>query len=140
MMRAGVLALVLIVGALTLAGCGDDEADSSQTTTAAEATTTEPAETAPPAEAAPADPLSCLEEAGLEDAEQRDANLWRGTDPDDASLVIVDRMELAAAAARAVREADLVWSASAGRYFVHGASRESGDGEKVDEVADCLQS
>ena len=40
---------------------------------------------------------------------------------------------------QAVRDADLVWSANAGRYFVHGASKEAGDSAKVEAVAQCLR-
>jgi hypothetical protein len=134
-MRATLAGGFLVMAVFTFAACGGEEKETSdQRTTPTETTTpTKPAETSP------AGPLECLEEAELENAEQRDSDLWRGTDPSDGTLVIVDRMTSAADATQAVRDADLVWSASAGRYFVHGAFREAGDSAKVEAVAQCLR-
>ena len=69
--RLTVAALILV-----LAGCGgSDPSDTSETTATVEATqtTTEATQTI-----ASNDPLACLEEAGLSNAEERDLDFWRG--------------------------------------------------------------
>jgi hypothetical protein len=85
-------------------------------------------------EAAPSDPLDCLEQAGLSNPEQRDADLWRG------GSVRVHRMTSAAEARSAVRDAVDVWAAAAGRYAVFGTLKTSDESRAdVEAVADFLR-
>jgi hypothetical protein len=127
----------LAVAALLGASCGgsDDNSAEPQTQTRAPTQTTTPTQTA---EAAPSGPLECLEQAGLSDPEQRDADLWRG------GSVRITRMPSTAQAQRGVRDAVDVWAEAAGRYAVFGvfksastASRESQADVKA--VAACLR-
>jgi hypothetical protein len=121
--RICVLAVVLVASALTACG-GDDDGDGESPKPAAETSS------------APT-PIGCLEKAGLENPEQRAPGLWRATAP-VGGLILVERMPSPADARQAEREADLVVSESAGRYFVHGPVLDADDGSTA-AVAACLR-
>ena len=94
----------------------------------------------PKATAAPkaTTPLDCLQEAGLTNVEQRTRTFWRGDNLDPFFMVGIDRLPSKRAAARAVYDADLVWSAQSGRYFVSGPSRDVDAQRLVTGIAFCL--
>jgi hypothetical protein len=87
-----------------------------------------------------ATPLGCLQEAGLSNVEQRMPTFWRGDNLDPFFMVHVDRLPSYRAAAQAVHDADLVWAAQSGRYFVAGPSKSVDDQGLVGNVASCLSS
>jgi hypothetical protein len=120
----------LFVAVLTLTACGGgSEATSERKTTPTEATTGTPTSE---------DPSDCMEEAGIANVEE-ESDVWSGTDIADGAVVTVELKASAAEAKQAARDAELVWKATAGPYFVHGASTEGGDSGSVAAIADCLR-
>lgn len=112
--RAPVLVVTLALG---LAGCGGSDGVDVETTTTV-STTTEVA----------GDPLSCLEEEGLGDIEQRAVDLWRGYHASPFYQVTVDELSSPAEARQLVRDAVDVYAVSAGSYVVTGPAKPSAGG------------
>ncbi len=124
----------LFVAVLTLTACGGgSEGTSERKTTPTEAATgTEPSGTS-------GDPIACMKEAFIEDAAESGSDMWAGTDSTDGAIVTVERKaSLAEAKQAATQNAAEVWTATAGPYYIHGASTEGGDSGTVALVADCL--
>lgn len=95
-------------------------------------------EQATPEATAPSTPQSCLTDAGLENVEQRDADLWRAAHDFPFFLVTVSKMPTETAAVVAVNDASDVWGAEAGTYAVFGPARDVRQGRIVNTVAACL--
>jgi hypothetical protein len=83
-------------------------------------------------------PLDCLQEAGLSNVEQRTRTFFRGNNLDPFFMIGIDRLPSKRAAARAVHDADLVWSAQSGRYFVSGPSKSVDAQRLVTRIMFCL--
>jgi hypothetical protein len=133
-MRSIRVALLLSV---VLGACGDGGGE------APEAATT-PTPTATPTATATArpqrpTPLECLDEAGLMEPERRGSTTWRGFDPNDGTIVLVERYGSAGEALEAVRLASAVHADAAGRYGVTGALKRANSGATVRDVAACLR-
>lgn len=136
--------LLIVVACLVAGGCGDSETSDPA---AGAQTTSEPAK---PDDERSSDERSeevksiqsetdCLVAAGLSDVENRGSGVWRGFS-DDKQLIVVKDLKTASDARRAVRDADLVVSASGGNYFVTGGGNnsETSDETTVRAVAACL--
>ena len=131
--------LTVVALILVLAGCGDSDSESSDTseptaTVESTQTTTETTQTI-----ASNDPLACLEEAGLSNVEERELGLWRGLHEDPAFAIVVHKLRKPAKAPIVV----------AGAYAVTGSFKVAAEGTGlpnwgldadflVEEVADCL--
>lgn len=133
------LVLVALFALAVASGCGEDEAT---TTTTTDATTTTQ-------EAVSSDPLTCLEEAGLSDVEERASDLWRGYHGSPFYQVTVHLLPSAAEARQVVNDAIDVYAAQGGEYAVTGPATVAagglleGDGgleanRIVEGVASCL--
>jgi uncharacterized lipoprotein NlpE involved in copper resistance len=138
------LMIVAVLGVVALAGCGGATPN------------TQTAQDSAPAAEQPekprrAGPMACLRQADLMDPEKRDEDLWRGWDPVDGTIVLVERYNATSEAREGTAELGPVWARTAGRYSVHGAiKRSSGESTSsafadgrheanVDDVADCLR-
>lgn len=135
--RAVKMAISAVAVAVALAGCG----------------ATDPAvvNTSPPEYAtSPGNPLSCLGDAGLTDAEQRGPDLWRASHDELFYVVLIQDVATESVARSLVRDAVDVYAAQAGSYTVTGPARAgtagalatSSEGAQAEaivrEVADCL--
>ena len=132
--------LTVVALILVLAGCGgsgSESSDTSDTTATVEATqtTTETMQTI-----VSNDPLSCLEEAGLSNVEERDVDFWRGDHEEPLYAITIHKLATPAKAPTVV----------AGTYAVTGPFKVAAEGEGlssqeglgadalVQEVAACL--
>jgi hypothetical protein len=124
----------LAISALALSACASTDSSSSDS-----GSITTQAEAKPKPRGTP---LVCLDKAGLSDPEKRDTNLWRGTDPIDGTLVIIERRGSVSAAREQAAQATLVIAQSQGYYVIHGALKSAKGGwhhkANVQNVADCL--
>lgn len=120
---------LLAMSALVLAACGSNESSPGDGPKVGSERTVK---------ASTPTPIGCLERAGLEDAEQRDEDLWRAHIPGDALLVRIERMASNAEARQAVEAATGVQASQAGPYAVFGGLKEADGGENVRLVAACL--
>jgi len=116
-------AATLVTVAVALAGCGGKSTGDKQQS---------------------ATPLSCLEDAGLSNAETLgkvgDYDVWRANATDPVFFSVDITLYPTAAKARSVvKAADLVIGATAGRYAVIGPSSSTNDGGVVEAVASCLR-
>lgn len=118
------------IAAVALAGCGGNGTNS--------------------ATPVAADPLTCLDAAGLTNVEERGSNLWRGNHEGPFYLVIIARDATAKAASDLVIDAVESYAASAGRYVVTGPAKPAAGGllsadeadeagRIVEQVAACLK-
>ena len=129
MKRTGYLSILLAAATLIGTSCGGDGANEAATTTV----TVEQE----------SDPISCLEQAGLTDPEQRGPGLWRAFDDSDGTIVLIDRFR---SSSEAQQSADLmtgVWVEVVDSYLVSGPAKppvgRSTVGEaNVQAVASCL--
>jgi len=130
-----VVALILV-----LAGCGESDpesSDTSETTATIEATrtTTETAQTI-----VRNDPLSCLEQAGLSHPDEQAEDLWRGDHDEPVYAITIRKLATPAKAPTVVAGTYAV----TGRFKIaaegEGLSSEEGLGADalVQEVAACL--
>lgn len=128
--------LALLAGLIT--GCESDTgSDRAGGGSGSESATQE--ETKKPAkEKAPQGPEGCLKAVGASNVEKRDTNFWRGINPDDGTILSIEKLESAAVAKQAVKDADLVHSASTGRWFIVGAAKSANDGELVRILGSCV--
>ncbi len=120
--------LTVVALILLLAGCGGSDSESSDTQT----TTTHTI--------ASNDPFACLEQAGLSNVEERDADFWRGYHDEPLYAITIHKLATPAKAPTVV----------AGTYAVTGPFKVAAEGEGlssaeglgadalVQEVADCL--
>ena len=132
--------LTVVALILVLAGCGgsgSESSDTSDTTATVEATqtTTETTQTT-----VSNDPLSCLEEAGLSNVEERDVDFWGGDHEEPLYAITIHKLATPAKAPTVV----------AGTYAVTGPFKVAAEGEGlssqeglgadalVQEVAACL--
>jgi hypothetical protein len=89
---------------------------------------------------AAADPVSCLDQAGLSQVEQRSNDYWRGNNNSPFYQVGVDELASAREARKAVRDATDVYAASGGKYLVTGPARPSAGGQLSTAEADTADS
>jgi hypothetical protein len=118
---------------LLIAGCGSSSGQA--------------VESAPPMSA---DPISCLQDAGLSHVEQQDADSWRGDWASPFYQVSVQEMASEADATSLVNEATDVYAAQGGRYVVTGPAKPEAGGllssseaatansSNVSQIASCL--
>lgn len=116
----GRLLAPVVVAVALLAGCGGDggtdttEATTEKTaTTETGETTTETTETT-----VSGDPLSCLEDAGLSNVEERSSDFWRGYHDSPFYQVSVQLLASKAEARNLARDAVDVYATQAGEYVV----------------------
>ena len=132
--------LTVVALILVLAGCGGSDSESSETT---EATTTVEATqtTTETTQAIDSNhPLTCLEEAGLSNVEERDVGFWRGYHDESPYAITIHKLAKPAKAPTVV----------AGTYALTGRFKVAADGEGlsgfeglgadalVQDVAACL--
>ena len=130
--------LTVVALILVLAGCGDSESSGASETTAtleATQTTTENTQTIESSK-----PLACLEEAGLSDVEELNADSWRGLHDQPRYAITIHTLATSAKTPTVV----------AGEYAVTGSFKvvavarglTGDDGIQADAlvqvVADCL--
>jgi hypothetical protein len=84
--------------------------------------------------------MSCLDQAGLSQTEQRESDFWRGYNESPFYQVSVDQLGSAGEARKAVRDATDVYAASSGTYLVTGPARPSAGGNLSSGEADAAQS
>ena len=136
--RGTLFAAVAVIVVLAVV-CGDDPATEPETTTAERTTTEEAATEEAATKPDKPTPLGCLEDAGLDRPEKRASDFWRGTDPNDGTLVRVSKFGSRREVAAAVADATDVHAEKGGRYAVFGAFKDGGnDGSNVRLVATCL--
>ena len=132
--------LTVVALIVVLAGCGESDSessDTSETTATVEATqtTTETTQTI-----ASNHPLACLEEAGLSNVEERDADFWRAYHDEPLYAITIHKLATPAKAPIVV----------AGTYAVTGSFKVAAEGTGltsqegleadalVQDVAACL--
>ena len=115
---AAVVLAVFVIGVLASQSQDDDEAGG-----AATETTGAPAAT---------DPVKCLRDLGLSDAEQRDTDLWRAFNTTPFYGIRVALLPTDAEARQAVQAAVDVYAARAGRYAVFGPLKPGVEGAELD--------
>ena len=110
---AAVVLAVFVIGVLATRSQDDDQAGG-----AATETTT--------------DPVKCLRDLGLSDAEQRDSDLWRAFNTTPFYGIRVALLPTDAEARQAVQAAVDVYAARAGRYAVLGPLKPGVEGAELD--------
>jgi hypothetical protein len=122
------LAPLVITGVLWLAGCGGDggTAASEATTEANEATVTATMETTETTVSG--DPLTCLDDAGLSNVEERSTDFWRGYHDGPFYQVSVQELSSTAEARDLERDAIDVYAVQAGKFVVTGPAKPSAGG------------
>jgi hypothetical protein len=86
------------------------------------------------------DPMSCLEDLGLSNVEQRDTDYWRGYNDSPFYQVGVALLPTEAEARQGVAAATDVYAAQGGAYLVTGPAKPSAGGQVTpDEAATAEQ-
>jgi hypothetical protein len=134
-MLAGCVAVV----ALTIAGCGTNSDGTTNSSDDGGATTQVASHLKKKKKPTKVTPLSCLRDAGLDSVQPRGKTTWRGTNPEDGTVVLVERVSSPAEAKQDAKMATQVWAFARGRYFIHGPFKSANDGMYARITAACTE-
>jgi hypothetical protein len=137
-----VVAALIVLSIIGAFAGGSDDSGGANTDAASETTitndATEPVDTTETTETTETDeasggPISCLEGAGLSDAEARGADFWRAVHESPFYQVSVDLLGSPAEARQAVKAATAVYASQAGEYAVTGPLLATADGSLLSD-------